>query len=112
MEIVEDKVLVLKTRNPDRIAEAIPASKILNNNGDNIYTMAMNWSVSTAQRLTELKMKNVPSPMRGYPWPGPTPMKHQKITANHLVLNQKSAMVFNEQGTGKTASCILSLIHI
>lgn len=106
MEIVEDKVLVLKTRNPDRIAEVIPTSKILNNNGDDIYTMAMNWSVSTAQKLTELKMKNIPSPMRGYLWPGPTPMKHQKVTANHLVLNQKSAMVFNEQGTGKTASCI------
>jgi SNF2 family DNA or RNA helicase len=112
MEIVADKVLVLKTRKPDRVEEAIPTSKVLNTDGQGIYTMAMNWGVTTAQKLAELKMKNIPSPMQGYSWPGLSPMAHQIKTADHLVLNQKSAMVFNEQGTGKTASCIWAADHL
>jgi len=106
MQVVEDKTLVLRTRNPDRIQDKIPTSKVVDITED-VYTMTVDWDLATTQQLAGLNMKNIPSPiMRDYVWGGVfPPMEHQKTTAEFLTLNPRS-FCFNEQGTGKTAACI------
>jgi len=106
MQVVEDKTLVLRTRNPDKIKQRIPKSKTLDITED-VHTMSVNWDLATAQRLAALRMKNIPSPItRDYDWGGVfPPMEHQKTTAEFLTLNPRS-FCFNEQGTGKTAACV------
>lgn len=101
MEIIENKALLLKLRNPKQVTTIIPKSKQLENN-----EVVVHWGVREAQTLRSINIK-VPSPIEGrYDWPGKfTPMSHQRTTASFLTLN-KRAFCFNEQGTGKTASSI------
>lgn len=106
MKIIEDKLIVFKTKKPHLIAEKVDKYKIISEK-DGIYKVAIEWQLKEAQVLTELKAKDVPSPIkRDYSWTGKlTPFAHQKETAAFLTLNKK-AFCFNEQGTGKTASVI------
>jgi SNF2 family DNA or RNA helicase len=106
MEIIEDKYLVLKTRNLDKIKEALPETQVLNT-VDDVHTVAVDWNLYEAQWLRRLKIKGVPSPIvRDYDWPGLySPMAHQRTTAEFLTLNTR-AFCFNEQGTGKTGAAI------
>jgi SNF2 family DNA or RNA helicase len=106
MQIIEDKYLAIRTRNPDKIKEVIPDSQSIKlENG--IHTVAVKWELQKTQQLYQLHFKKVPSPiLRDYDWPGVyPPMAHQRTTAEFLTLNTR-AFVFNEQGTGKTASAI------
>lgn len=106
MKIIKDKLIVFKTRKPHLIAEKVDKYKVLGEE-DGLYKVAIEWQLKEAQVLTELKAKNVPSPIkRDYSWTGKlTPFAHQKETSAFLTLNKK-AFCFNEQGTGKTASVI------
>jgi SNF2 family DNA or RNA helicase len=106
MKIIEDKLIVFKTKKPHLIAEKVDKYKVISEK-DGIYKVAIEWQLKEAQVLTELKAKDVPSPIkRDYSWTGKlTPFAHQKETAAFLTLNKK-AFCFNEQGTGKTASVI------
>ena len=106
MQIINDRVLVVKTRFPSRITETIKKSKVLQKEGD-VSEVAVNWGLQEAQTLRKLNIKQVPSPIiRDYEWPGLfKPMDHQKETSSFLTLHQR-AFCFNEQGTGKTASAI------
>jgi len=106
MEIIEDKYLAVRTRNPDKITKAIKRSQVIRKE-DDISTVAVEWDLEEAQWLRYLNFKNVPSPIRrDYGWPGLfTPMAHQRDTAEFLTLHNR-AFCFNEQGTGKTASAI------
>jgi SNF2 family DNA or RNA helicase len=101
MEIIRDKALLLKVRNPKQITAVIPKSKELPMN-----KVVVNWGLDEVHKLLGLNI-NVPSPItRRYKWPGQyKPYKHQKDTAAFLTNNKKS-FCFNEQGTGKTASAI------
>jgi SNF2 family DNA or RNA helicase len=101
VNIVDNKALLLKLRNPEQVTTVIPKSKQLENNEVVVY-----WGVDEAQTLRSLNIK-APSPIEGrYDWPGKfKPMSHQRVTASFLTLN-KRAFCFNEQGTGKTASAI------
>ena len=105
MQVI-DNTIVLRTRNPAKIQDSIPDSDIVRQDND-IYTMTVGWDLSTAQQLSRLRMKNIPSPiMRDYKWSGIyPPMDHQKTTAEFLTLNPR-AFCFNEQGTGKTGAAI------
>lgn len=105
MEIVDNKVLVVRTKHPARITETIKKSRLLSEG--EVSEVAVNWGLEEAQFLRKLRMKNVPSPInRDYDWPGAyPPMEHQKDTAAFLTLH-KRAFCFNEQGTGKTAAAI------
>lgn len=109
MQILANKTLVVRTRNPARIIETLPESKIVNNYGDGRYEVSVNWGLRESITLNKLNVKNVPSTItRDYKWPRPlhiNPFDHQKETAAFLTLN-KRAFCFNEQGTGKTASVI------
>jgi len=105
MEVVENRLLVFKTRNPDKYS-LIPKSKALPREGGG-YDVAVYWGLDEARVLRNLGVKNVPSPIYGrYEWPGRyTPMSHQKETASFLTLHRR-AFVFNDPGTGKTLSAL------
>jgi SNF2 family DNA or RNA helicase len=106
MEIIDNKLLVVRTRNPGRITTAIKKSKEVEQQGD-ITAVAVHWGLQEAQALRTLGIKKVPSPIeRNYAWPGIyRPMAHQKDTAGFLTLHRR-AFCFNEQGTGKTGAAI------
>ena len=102
MQIIENKALLLKIREPNRILTTVPNSKLVGAN-----EVLVRWGVEEAQILTNMRVKNIPSPIIGkYAWPGMfTPFEHQKTTASFLTLHRR-AFCFNEQGTGKTPSVI------
>jgi len=106
MEILGSTHLAVRTRNPGKIQTAIPNSKILKTEGD-IHTVSVEWELRETQILSQLHVKNVPSPiLRDYNWPGMhKPMHHQRTTAEFLSMHPRG-FCFNEQGTGKTASAI------
>ncbi len=105
MEVVDNRLLVFKTRNPGKYS-LIPKSKALPR-ADGGYDVAVYWGLDESRVLRNLGVKNVPSPIYGrYDWPGRyTPMVHQKETASFLTLHRR-AFVFNDPGTGKTLSAL------
>jgi SNF2 family DNA or RNA helicase len=105
MEIIEDKAIVLRTRNPHKY-KVIPKHKIVERM-DGGYDVAVYWGLDEARVLRNLGVKNVPSPItRRYNWPGRyKPMAHQIETASFLTLYRR-AFVFSEPGTGKTLSAL------
>lgn len=106
MDILKDRVLLVRTKTPERITQTIDGSRALSENSG-IHMVAVNWNLKEAQQLCRLRFNAVPSPItRDYDWPGVhAPMQHQKDTAAFLTLNPRS-FCFNEQGTGKTAAAI------
>ena len=102
MKIIDNKALLLKVKEPKRIAAVIPKSKLISDS-----EVLVKWGLEEAQVLKNLRIKNVPSPILAkYTWPGLyKPFDHQKTTAAFLTLHRR-AFVFNEQGTGKTGSVI------
>ena len=106
MEIIDNKVLMLRTRQPETLTKLIPKSKIISQE-DDVYRVAVNWGLEETQVLAKLRVKDVPSTLkRDYQWTGRLkPFDHQKDTSAFLTLHNK-AFCFNEQGTGKTASVI------
>lgn len=107
MQVLNDKVIVIRTRRPHLVTEKIKKSKIIGWLPDGLHDVAVFFGLKEAQQLTSLKIKGVPSTItRDYNWPGlHKPFNHQKETAAFLTLRKK-AFCFNEQGTGKTASSI------
>lgn len=106
MRIVDNKLLVVRTKWPSRITETVKKSKVVDKQGD-VSEVVVFWGLPEAQTLSKVGVRKVPSPiLRDYQWPGLyAPMAHQKDTASFLTVNQR-AFCFNEQGTGKTASAI------
>ena len=102
MQIIDNKALLLKVRDPNRITTVIPKSRVLDDG-----RVLVKWGLDEAQVLKNLKYKDVPSPIRAnYKWPGLyKPFEHQRTTAEFLTLHRR-AFCFNEQGTGKTSSVI------
>lgn len=102
MQIIENKALLLKVKEPQRITTIIPKSKVLDSG-----EVIVKWGLEEAQVLKNLQIKNVPSPIEAhYEWTGLyKPFAHQKETASFLTLHRR-AFCFNEQGTGKTSSVI------
>ena len=105
MQIVEDKALLFKTRNPEKYS-IIPKHKIIAEYDDGCE-IAVYWGLDEVRVLRNLGVKNVPSPItKRYNWPGKyKPMAHQIETAAFLTLHRK-AFVFSEPGTGKTLSAL------
>jgi len=101
MQIINDKALLLRLKNPARVLEAVPDARSVD-----AHTVAVKWGIIQAQALRSLNLK-APSPIeRRYSWPGKfKPMSHQRETAAFLTLH-KRCFCFSEQGTGKSASAI------
>ena len=89
MEIIDDKALLFRTRNPSKYA-IIPKHKVVDN-GDGGYTVAVYWGLDEARVLRNLGVKDVPSPItKRYNWPGRyKPMAHQVETAGFLTMNRR-----------------------
>jgi hypothetical protein len=106
MEIVNNKVLLLNLKRPERVTAVIPKSKTLGED-NGLHKVAVNWGLEEAQVLKNLGIKNIPSPIvSNYDFAGlHKPFQHQITTASFLTLHRR-AFCFNEQGTGKTASVI------
>jgi SNF2 family DNA or RNA helicase len=106
MEIIDNRAIMLKVRNAERITSVIPKSKVIQTHDDHSEVL-VHWGIEETQVLKNLGMKKVPSPILGrYRWTGlHKPFDHQKDTASFLTLHRR-AFCFNEQGTGKTASVI------
>lgn len=105
MQIIDNKAIVLRTRNPDKY-NVIPKSVVIGE-ADGIYEVAVKWGLDEVRVLKNLGVKNVPSPITAkYDWPGRyKPMAHQIETASFLTLHRR-AFVFSEPGTGKTLSAL------
>ena len=105
MEIIEDKALLLRTRNPHKF-NVIPKHKIVGED-NGIFEVAVYWGLDEARVLKNLGVKNVPSPItRRYDWPGRyKPMEHQIETSAFLTMNRR-AFCYNDPGTGKTLSAL------
>jgi SNF2 family DNA or RNA helicase len=106
MEIVENRALLLKVRDAERITKVIPKSKIIESH-EGYHEVLVHWGLEESRVLKNLGVKEVPSPiLKDYGWKGLyAPFDHQKTTAAFLTLHRK-AFCFNEQGTGKTGSVI------
>ena len=102
MEILNNKIISLTLRNPNKVTTVIPKSKQVGAN-----QVLVNWGLDEARILKNLHIKNIPSPIMGhYNWPGlHKPFEHQKTTSSFLTLHPR-AFCLNEQGTGKTGSVI------
>jgi len=105
MQIIDNKALVVRTRNPDKYT-VIPKHKVIPRS-DGGFDVAVYWGLDEARVLKNLGVKNVPSPItKKYDWPGRyTPMQHQIDTASFLTLHRR-AFCFNDPGTGKTLSAL------
>jgi superfamily II DNA or RNA helicase len=105
MQIIENKALLFKTRNPDKYS-VIPRSKVVSED-NGTYEVAVYWGLDETRVLRNLGVKNVSSPITAkYGWPGLyKPFAHQIDTASFLTLHRR-AFVFNDPGTGKTFSAL------
>ena len=106
MQIVDNAILVLRTRNPSKYG-IIPKSKDLGPGKDGVHEIAVHWGLDEARVLKNLGVKDVPSPIsRNYSWPGRfKPFDHQRAVAAFLTLHSR-AFNFGEPGTGKTLSAL------
>jgi SNF2 family DNA or RNA helicase len=106
MEIIENKALVLRTRNPSKF-NIIPRSKHIGEISEGVHEVAVFWGLDEARVLKNLGVRDVPSPiLRNYTWPGKyKPFDHQRETSAFLTLNRR-AFCFSEPGTGKTLSAL------
>jgi SNF2 family DNA or RNA helicase len=106
MEIIDNKALLLRTRQPERYS-IIPRSKVVETYDDGTSEVAVFWGLDEARVLRNMGVRDVPSPIiKRYDWPGRfKPMAHQVETAAFLTLHRK-AFVFSEPGTGKTLSAL------
>ena len=105
MEIIDDKALLIKTRNPNKY-NIIPKHKVVSED-NGTFEVLVHWGLEEVQVLRNLGVKGVPSPItRRYNWPGKyKPMSHQRETAEFLTFHRK-AFIFSEPGTGKTLSAL------
>jgi SNF2 family DNA or RNA helicase len=105
MEIIDDKAVVFRTRNPDKY-KIIPKHTIIERS-DGGFDVAVYWGLDEARVLKNLGVKDIQSPItRRYNWPGRyKPMAHQMETASFLTMH-KRAFCFNDPGTGKTLASL------
>lgn len=106
MQIVENKALLFRTRNPGKYS-VIPKHKVVSDDGNGGFEVAVYWGLDEVRVLKNLGVKDVPSPIsRKYEWPGRyKPMDHQVSTASFLTINRRG-FCFNDPGTGKTMSAL------
>lgn len=105
MEIIDNKALLFRTRNPDKY-RILPRSLVVDQ--DEVgATVMVKWGLDEVRVLHNLGMRKARSPIVGrYSWPGRyKPMEHQVETSSFLTINRK-AFCFNDPGTGKTLSAL------
>ena len=69
MEIIDNKALLIKTRNPNKY-NIIPKHKVVSED-NGTFEVLVHWGLEEVQVLRNLGVKGVPSPItRRYNWPG------------------------------------------
>ena len=93
MEIISNKAVLFKTRNPEKFS-IIPRHKIVEEYEGGGAAVAVYWGVDEMRVLRNLGVKKAPSPIIGrYDWPGRfKPAKHQIETAAFDVLHFASPL--------------------
>ena len=97
-----NNTLVYDTGQPNEVIRCSTGAELLTDT-----LVAVPATLMNMQGLARIGL-TTPEPMTHYDWPikpGWTPLSHQKVTANHMVLHPKS-FVFNEMGTMKTLSAL------
>lgn len=105
------KSLILKLRNPERVTQYIPKSRVVPVDGVD-YTQ-VKFDLDSARILRNLGIK-APSPIRYfYEWPSkyPKPFEHQVTTSEFFTLNNR-AICLNEMGLGKSLSALWSADYL
>jgi SNF2 family DNA or RNA helicase len=104
MDIINGKLVKLRTKLADKISAVIPKSKVVSTQ-DGIDEVVVYWGVDEVKKLRQLGFKKIPpAPLHKYKWTGVyTPMSHQKTTSEFLVSHDR-CFVLSEMGTGKTCS--------
>jgi hypothetical protein len=70
VEIVENRALLLKVRDADRITNVIPKSKIIASHQDH-HEVLVHWGLEEVRVLKNLGVKDTPSPiLKDYDWKG------------------------------------------
>lgn len=107
MEIYDNKALIVATRRAQLLLDSIPKSKLIKEYDNGIAKVLVHWGIDEVIQLTDLKVKNPPSPIvKDYTWPGIfKPFDHQITTAQFLSAHRR-AYCLSEAGTGKTSSVI------
>jgi len=92
MQIIDNKALCLRVRNPHKITAVIPKSKVIAHYPEQgAYDVLVHWGLEEAQVLKNLGLKKIPSPILSkYNWPGMyRPFDHQRSTAAFLTMHQR-----------------------
>ena len=107
MEIIEDRGLLVRVRDQEKITNAIQQSRYMGCDENGTDKVLVKWTLDNARKLANLGLRRTPSPiLRDYNWPGVfKPYDHQRQTASFLTANNR-AFCFSEQGTGKTGAVI------
>lgn len=105
MEIVDNRAIVVRTRDPDKVTSVIQKSAVTKVHDNGVAEVMAHWDMGNTMILKNLGFKNVPSPILGqYDFPGVfTPFTHQRDTAAFVTLHKK-CYVLNDLGTGKTGA--------
>ena len=93
MEIYQNKALLLRLRNPAKVTEVIPYSKVIAPD-----QVLVRWGIDEVQVLKNLSI-SVPSPIEGrYKWTGKyTPFDHQKSN-RCLYDHEQTVILFQRAG--------------
>lgn len=104
MQVIDNKAVLLRLKRPERVLATIPKSTVVEQRPEGAAVL-VHLGLEEMQVLRNLGIKNVPSPIKyRYKWPGIyKPFDHQKETSAFCTLYRR-AFIFNEAGTGKTAS--------
>ena len=82
MDIIDNKALLVRTRNPDRITDKIVKSKVIGEE-NGIHQVLVNWGFDEVQTLATLNLNGIPSPIKkDYQWTGkltPLPTVRQRL---------------------------------
>ena len=80
MQIIDNKGLLLKVKEPTRITTVIPKAKHIGEG-----KVLVKWGLEEAQVLKNLRIKNVPSPIIAhYDWPGLQDRKSTRLNSSHM----------------------------
>ena len=96
MEIIDNRAVLLKVRNPDRITTVIPKSKVIQTSATHSDVL-VNWGLEEAIVLKNLRIP-IPSPINAtYKWPGLfKPFDHQRETSSFLTLHRRAFCSMNK----------------
>lgn len=106
------KILIFKSRHPDRLTATIPTAKKFEHEGQTL--VAVPHRIDEVRVLRNMGYAVAPSPVKFYyDWPGryPKPFHAQEATTEFVTLNSRG-FILNELGTGKTLALLWAFDYL